>query len=127
MYSIGEMVVTVENQGTRRKEFPSVILSIKISTWLGVGSNPVFHGNKSATERLRHGTALEKVNVLGGLTRACYGINFMILSIKDVNLNSFAVAHLECTQKTKYLIETGTGNAHFFMCIGPCIILTTEE
>jgi len=30
----------------------------------------------------------------------------MILSIKEVTLNSFAVSHLEYIQKTKYLIET---------------------
>jgi len=51
----------------------------------------------------------------------------MILSIKDVTLNSFVVAHLEYTQETKYLIETGTGNAYFFMYIAPRIILITEE
>ena len=40
------------------------------------------------------------------------GINFMFLRIKDVTLNSFTVVHLEYVQKTKYLTETGTGNAH---------------
>jgi hypothetical protein len=72
MWSIGEMVVTDESRSTRRKTSPSVTLSIKNSTWTGLGSNPVIRGNRPETKFLSHGTASENVDILGGLTGACY-------------------------------------------------------
>jgi hypothetical protein len=45
-----------ENRGTRGKTCPSATLSITNPTWTDPGSNPSLRGERSATNRLSHGT-----------------------------------------------------------------------
>jgi hypothetical protein len=48
-----------ENWGTRRKTCPSAILSTTNPTWIDPGTNSGFRGERAATNRLSHGTALK--------------------------------------------------------------------
>jgi hypothetical protein len=52
------MKLTGENRSTRGKTCPSATLSTTTSTWLDPGSNPGLCGERPATNRLSHGTAL---------------------------------------------------------------------
>jgi hypothetical protein len=52
------MKLTGENRTTRRKTCPSATLSTTNPTWTDPGSNPGLRGEKPATNRLSHGTAL---------------------------------------------------------------------
>ena len=49
------MILTAEMRSTRRKTYYSVTLSATNPTWTGLGSNPGFHGERSATNQLSHG------------------------------------------------------------------------
>jgi hypothetical protein len=52
------MKLTGENQITRGKTCPSATLSTTNPTWSDPGSNPGFRGERPATNRLSHVTAL---------------------------------------------------------------------
>jgi hypothetical protein len=52
------MKLTGENRSTQGKTFPSAILSTTNPTWTDPGSNPGLRGDRPATNRLSHGTAL---------------------------------------------------------------------
>jgi hypothetical protein len=58
MESHGEMILTGEKRRIRRKSYPSATLSITNPTWTDPGVNPDLHGERPATNRLSHGTAL---------------------------------------------------------------------
>jgi hypothetical protein len=50
--------LTEENRSTQGKTCPSATLSTTNPTWTEPGSNPGLHGERPATNRLSHGTAL---------------------------------------------------------------------
>jgi hypothetical protein len=52
------MKLTGEKRSTRRKTCPSATLSTTNPTWTDPESNPGFRGERLATNRLRHGTAM---------------------------------------------------------------------
>jgi hypothetical protein len=52
------MKLTGENGRTRTKTCPSATLSTTNPTWTDPESNPGLHGERPATNRLSHGTAL---------------------------------------------------------------------
>jgi hypothetical protein len=52
------MKLTGENQSTLRKSCHSATLSTTNPTWTDPGSNPGLHGERPATNRLSHGTAI---------------------------------------------------------------------
>jgi hypothetical protein len=52
------MKLTGENRSTREKTCPSATLSTTNPTWTDLRSNPGLRGEKPATNRLSHGTAL---------------------------------------------------------------------
>jgi hypothetical protein len=54
------MKLTEENRSTREKTCPSATLSTTNPTWIDPGSNPGLRGERPATNRLSHGTALIK-------------------------------------------------------------------
>ena len=56
-WSIGGMKLRGENRITQRKTYPSATLSTTNPTWTDPGSNPGLRGERSATNRLSHGTA----------------------------------------------------------------------
>jgi hypothetical protein len=60
-YEFGERrwndILTGENRRTRRKICPSATLSTTNPTWIDLGANPVFRGDRPATNDLSHGTA----------------------------------------------------------------------
>jgi hypothetical protein len=58
------------NRSTGRDTCPSATLSITDSTWTGLGANPGLGGEKPATNRLSHGTALNRI-ILKDITVAC--------------------------------------------------------
>jgi hypothetical protein len=51
------MKLTGENQSTRGKSCPSATLCTTNPTWTDPGLNPGLRGDRSATNRLSHGTA----------------------------------------------------------------------
>ena len=53
------MKFAVENRRTRGKTGHSATLSTTNPTWIDPGSNMGFRGEKPATNRLSHGTALQ--------------------------------------------------------------------
>jgi hypothetical protein len=55
------MKLTGENRSTREKTCPSATFSISNPTWTDPGSNPGLRGERPATNRLSHGTALMNV------------------------------------------------------------------
>jgi hypothetical protein len=61
-YEFGERrwndILTGENRRTWRKTCPSATLSTTNPTWIDPGANPVLRGERPATNRLSHGTAL---------------------------------------------------------------------
>jgi hypothetical protein len=57
------MILTEETRNTWRKSCPNVNLSATKFTWIDLGLNPFFRGEKSATNRLRHGTE-PHINIL---------------------------------------------------------------
>jgi hypothetical protein len=52
------MKLTGENGSTRRKTCPSATVSTTNPKWNDPGSNPGIRGDRPATNRLSHGTAL---------------------------------------------------------------------
>jgi hypothetical protein len=52
------MILTGENQRTRRKTCPSATLSTTNPTWIDPGANPGLQGERPATNDLSHGTAI---------------------------------------------------------------------
>jgi hypothetical protein len=56
------MKLTGENRSTRRKTCPSATLSTTNPTWTDPGSNPDLRGERPATNRLSHGTAISSVH-----------------------------------------------------------------
>ena len=52
------MKLTGENRSTQGKTCPSATSSTKNSTWTDSESNPGLSGERPATNRLTHGTAL---------------------------------------------------------------------
>jgi len=56
--NIGEMIMTGEDRSTRRKICSSATLTTIKFTWTDVGFNPGLRGERLATNRLCHGTAL---------------------------------------------------------------------
>ena len=52
------MKLTGENRSTQEKTCPSATLSTTNPTWTAPGSNPSLAGERPATNRLSHGTAL---------------------------------------------------------------------
>jgi hypothetical protein len=52
------MKLTGKNPSTRGKTCPSAKLSTTNPTWTDPGSNPDLRGERPATNRLSHGTAL---------------------------------------------------------------------
>jgi hypothetical protein len=52
------MKLTGENRSDRGKTCPSATLSTTNPTWTDPGSNPGLRGERPATNRLSHGTAL---------------------------------------------------------------------
>jgi hypothetical protein len=64
------MELTGENRSTRGKTCPSTTLSTTNLTWNDPGSNTSLRGDRPATNRLRHGTAmLVAYSTLSNLTR----------------------------------------------------------
>jgi hypothetical protein len=61
-----------ENRNSRGKTCPSATLSITNPTWIDTGSNPGLRGEKPATNRLSHGTAIFSVK------RGCKGQGVMM-------------------------------------------------
>jgi hypothetical protein len=57
-WSTGEMKLTGKNRSTRKKTCSSATLSITNPTWTDPGSNPALRGERTATNRVSHGTAL---------------------------------------------------------------------
>jgi hypothetical protein len=57
------MKLSGENRSTRGKTCPSATSSTKNPTWTDPGSNPSLRGEKPATNRLSHGTALQGVSI----------------------------------------------------------------
>jgi hypothetical protein len=57
MENRGGMILTGEIQGTRRKTCCSASLSTTNPTWANSGTNPDLRGERTATNRLSHGTA----------------------------------------------------------------------
>jgi hypothetical protein len=55
--SDGGMLLTGENERTRRKPCPSAILSTTNPVWIDPGANPGLGSDRLATNRLSHGTA----------------------------------------------------------------------
>jgi hypothetical protein len=55
------MILTGENRRTRRKTCPSATLSTANPTWIDPGANPGLRGERPASNRLSHGTALDDV------------------------------------------------------------------
>jgi hypothetical protein len=53
------MKLTGGNRSTRGKSCPNVTLSTTNPTWNDPGSNPGLCGERPATNRLSHGTALQ--------------------------------------------------------------------
>jgi hypothetical protein len=60
--SDGGMILTGENQRTRRKTCPTVTLSTTNPTWIDLVANPGLRGERPATNDLNHGTALYRYN-----------------------------------------------------------------
>jgi hypothetical protein len=56
----GGMILTEENRRTQRNICPSATLSTTNPTWNDPGVNPGLRGERPATNRLSHGTALLK-------------------------------------------------------------------
>jgi hypothetical protein len=56
--SICGMILTGDNRSVRRKTCPSATLSTTSLTWTELGSNLNLSGEKPATNRLSHGTAV---------------------------------------------------------------------
>jgi hypothetical protein len=54
------MILTGGNLSTERKTCPSAT-STTNSTWTGLGSNPGLRGERPQTNRLGHGTALDRI------------------------------------------------------------------
>jgi hypothetical protein len=52
------MKLTGQNRSTLGKTYPSVTLSTINPTWSDPGSSPDLRGERPATNRLSHGTAL---------------------------------------------------------------------
>jgi hypothetical protein len=52
------MILTGENRRTRRKFRPSANMSTTNSTWTDLGANPGLRGERPASNRLSHGTAV---------------------------------------------------------------------
>jgi hypothetical protein len=52
------MKLTGENRSARGKTYPTATLSTTNPTWTDPGSNPGLRGDRPATNRLSHGTAL---------------------------------------------------------------------
>jgi hypothetical protein len=52
------MKLTEENRSTPGKTFPNATFSTTNPTWTDPGSNPCLRGERPATNRLSHGTAL---------------------------------------------------------------------
>jgi hypothetical protein len=65
------MKLTGENRSTRGETCPSTTLSTTNPTWTDPGSNPGLRGERSATNRLSHGTALTS-----GFTSATYDMYY---------------------------------------------------
>jgi hypothetical protein len=54
------MTLTGKNGSTQGETYPSATLSTKNPTWTDPGWNPGLRGERPATNRLSHGTALLK-------------------------------------------------------------------
>jgi hypothetical protein len=57
------MKLTGENRSTRGETCPSATLATTNPTWTDPGSNPDLRGERPATNRLSHGTALNRTLV----------------------------------------------------------------
>ena len=55
------MKLAGENRSIRGKTCPTVTLSTTNPTWTDPGSNPGLHGERPASNRLSHGTALSVI------------------------------------------------------------------
>jgi hypothetical protein len=53
----GGMILTGDNRRTRRKTCPIATFSTTNPTWVDLDANPRLRGERSATNRLNHGTA----------------------------------------------------------------------
>jgi hypothetical protein len=58
------MKLTGENRSTRGKTCSSATSSATNPTWTDPGSNPSVRGERPATNRLSHGTAMQTVTVV---------------------------------------------------------------
>jgi hypothetical protein len=90
------MKLTRENRSTWGKTCPNAILSTTNPTWTDPGSNPVLRGDRSATNRLSHGTAFWR-NLLppsavqmtepSGRNGVIYDTCFMLMPSLGIYLN----------------------------------------
>ena len=74
------MKLTGENRSTRGKTCPSATLSTTNPTWTDPGLNPDLRGERPATNRQSHGTALH--GMLQGKLHLCY----LLTDIKYLNI-----------------------------------------
>jgi hypothetical protein len=64
MENHGGVTLTGKNRRTRTETCPSATLSTTIPTWIDMGVNECFHGDRQATNRLSDGTAWLAVKLL---------------------------------------------------------------
>jgi hypothetical protein len=57
MENDGGMILTEESEELEEKNSPSVTLSTTNPTWIDLAANPGLRGERTATNRLSHGTA----------------------------------------------------------------------
>jgi hypothetical protein len=91
------MKMTGQNRSTGGKTCHSVTLSTTNPTWTDPGSNPGIRGERPATNRLSHGTALKP--------------HIIIHTIKIVShMNLYTYSHIQSTYTDTYV-------AHILMYI----------
>jgi hypothetical protein len=80
-----------ENRSTREKTCPSVTLSTINSTWTDLGSNTDLHVEKSAINRLSHGTVVSAALVydVGWKITWLLGLRFETLTAVTVTITTF--------------------------------------
>jgi hypothetical protein len=75
-WSNGGMILTEENQGTRRKTSPRATSSTKNPKWTYLGANPGLRGKETAT---KHGTAFQRTLWRGHFLCSYIGINTQLV------------------------------------------------
>jgi hypothetical protein len=94
MESDGGMILTGKNRRTWRKTCPSVTFSATNPTYIYPGTNPGLHGERPATNRLSHGTAMGG-NTMKSNSGIMYNISVAALSGNSPRLRRVLIRRMD--------------------------------